>query len=407
MKRLINKKNIIITLIALVALTACNLDSSHGVFQKKFADSASNSIPVDSILGIDGESVIFVSRGDIYSTDGKKDTKIAEMTKYNENDFRITPLFANDGYIYLMCCDKGINESSTSDDRYFIFYATAEELNKGISITSTDDAPSIAETNKVEIILEDGNDPESISFIAGPSNFNLDTTYLLYSIAGENDGKSPNEKIKHYGFINHAEINTDSITIHGGVSVHESSRIFGDRVVRSYRDGSDLNYSNLNHFYLIDETGTEIEFEKNFTAGDYDKLPMGSDFEYVISLDGDKYDIKNNKWSDLESDLIYRVNDTMPIIINDNGDKIGYLYEGGIYINPVGNDTAPYSISVSEDNDLITSAWIGYYENNYLMMTQKNGLRVISLIKNENGRYSGTVEKYNPDEHGNLSLYIN
>ena len=78
-------KYIFILLAVTMLVSACNIDSSYGVLQHKFNASASDAIPVQSVLGKDSnDNIIFLSiGGDIYSSDGMTNKKIAEMTRYN------------------------------------------------------------------------------------------------------------------------------------------------------------------------------------------------------------------------------------------------------------------------------------------------------------------------------------
>ena len=395
MKKTITKY--ILTIIALsFVLASCNIDSHYGVLQQKFNASASDAIPVETVLGVDSkDNIIFVSRGDIYSTDGLKDTKIAEMTKYNNRNLRINPVFTKDDVIYLTWKDNK-DTASTADDRYDFFYATAEERDQD-QVNK-----EFIEERIISVTLPEGTE---LSDISTPSNFNLDRTYFLYTTPEDNtDSATPDDNIKHYGFIERDSVNTSSLTITGGVAVHEAATIFGDRAVRVYTDGSDKGYKNQNHFYLINNEGTAIEDDHPFSRGDYDNLPMGCDGEYVITLDGDMYNIETERTTDLVNDLIYRVNDMMPVYDNGNGDKIGYLYRGGIYFNPAGADTAPYVIEISDDNDLITSAWIGMKDNSYLMVTQENGIWVVTLEEGTN-RYSGSIHEFSAED-GAISEYL-
>lgn len=389
------KVYISVMIAAVLMIASCNLDSNYGVLQQKFNANASNSIPVESVLGIDDGNIIFVSRGDIYSTDGTKDTKIAEMTSYNTNDLRINPLFTKDGIIFLSCLDK-------ETGLFSFFHSTAEDLNNKKLINT-----EYIETNNVPVTIS-GSEGTELTFVGGPFNFNQGVTYVLYNIAGDNEGvANADDMVRHYGFIEWDTASTEGITISGGAPVHIASTIIGDRAVRVYIDDSDL-YKNKNYFYFLSEDGSGYDREEyplHFQTGNYDHLPIGSDGEYVISMEGDIYDIAAQKWKSLVNDLIYRTNNTMPVFTNEEGDKIGYLYEGGIYINPAGADTAADVLVINDDNDLITSAWIGCSGDDYLMATQENGLWIVTVTLGDNGKYTGSIHRYNPENDGAISEY--
>lgn len=400
-------KYIFILLAVTILVSACNIDSRYGVLQHKFNASASDAIPVQSVLGKDSnDNIIFLSiGGDIYSSDGMTNKKIAEMTRYNTENSGISPIFAKDNVIYLTYQDKGEDGTQgTEDDRFVFFHATASDLNQ-----RKVDADYV-NSNTIPFTLPDGTELTFISAV----NFNLDRTYVLYTTPEDNvDVQDPDDSIKHYGFIDRESASTSGITIEGGAEVHAASAIFGDRAVRVYTDDSDLDYSDMNHFYWMSEDGTTVEKEADFTKGDYDYLPVSSDGSYVITLDGDLYNLETDRHSGFVDDLIYRVNDIMPVFTNDNGDKIGYLYQGGIYVNQTGQES-PYLIKCSDDNDLITSAWIGSKDNNYLMATQENGFWIVSLREDSNGRYTGSIHEYthtdDPNaefDDGPISDYLN
>ena len=126
-------KYIFILLAVTMLVSACNIDSRYGVLQHKFNASASDAIPVQSVLGKDSnDNIIFLSiGGDIYSSDGMTNKKIAEMTRYNTENSGISPIFAKDSVIYLTYQDKGDDGTQgTEDDRIVFFHATASDLNQ-------------------------------------------------------------------------------------------------------------------------------------------------------------------------------------------------------------------------------------------------------------------------------------
>lgn len=376
-------KGLLILLIAAAfVFTACNLDSSYGVLQQKFNATASNALPVHSVLGYDGDSIIFVSNGGIYSTDGKSYTKLAAMTSYNIEDLRITPLFSQEKDIFFMYYDK-------DNEQYSFFKATADDLDNGIDKQFITD-------NSNSVNYSVNGQSAKITAISSPSNFDLSKTYILYNVDGDN------KDIKHYGVIDHSTTITNNINITGDAEVHAASRIIGDGIVRTYIDDSDLYSGDLNQVYVFSYNSDPIKFP----SGDYDNLIIGGDGEYLITLDGDLYNIETKTRSDFVNDLIYRVNDIMPVLVNSNGDKIGYLYEGGIYFNPSGSDTAPVLIGIRDDNDLITAAWIGQSGDDYLMYTKENGLWIVTITKNDT-KYTGSIHQYDPQKDGAIPTYIN
>ena len=140
---------------------------------------------------------------------------------------------------------------------------------------------------------------------------------------------------------------------------------------------------------------------------DYDDLVMGTDGEFFITLEGNLYRINGDSYtsvqSDFASDLIYRANTLMSVFTADNGDTIGYLYEEGIYIKPANADE-PVKSRISDDNDLVTSAWIGQSGNKILMATQENGFWIVEL--DSTNYQNSTTHQYDPEIDGDLSSYL-
>ena len=392
------RKSIIIALVSLL-LFSCNLDSSQGVYQKVFNDTATNYEKIQSVLGeIDGELIVYANL-DLYAFDGESMERIAKLPK-------------NASYVPFMAVGDSVFFSNrNADGSYTFFSATLDEAAAGID-------EGFISSNEVEVTLPSGSSSEIVNF-SGLNNFTMDETQVLYTLSSDNAGAThPDELVTHYGFITRSEVSADGFAIKGGAEVHASSSIIGKRIARVYAEDSDMSIgdnvlSDINGFYRLSDDGAVAvfyEFESSRDI-DYDNLVIGADSEYFITLEGDLY--KTNSGGtfsaarrDFVSDLTYRSNDIMPVYATASGDQIGYLYEEGIYINPASRsgDQLPYLADINDDNDLITAAWIGESGSNVLMATQENGFWIITLDRTD--YEASAIHQYDPETDGALSLYL-
>ena len=399
-------------MIAALTLVSCNLDSGQGVYQKVFNDTAKNYPKIQTVLGtIDGKLMIYANY-DLYSFDGsEKWTNEADLSAYTGQNggYGYVPFMAADGRIFFSYVDNA-GTAERSDDRYRFFSSTLDEIKAGLEKEEN--------RHEVEVTLPSGESTEVIMF-NGLYNFTMDETAVLYTLSTDNQGiTDPDDKITHYGYIEKDSASAESFTIRGGAPVHSSSTIIGYRAVRTYADDSEIEIgdtplSDTNRLYLIsDDGGSSTRLDVGDV--DYDNIVVGTDHEFFITLEGDLYRITGTNFESVDTnfanDLSYRNNTIIPMYEDDSGNMIGYLYEEGIYINA--HDKAanalPVKVNISDDNDLVTSCWIGDDGNgNYLMVTQENGFWIISLI-NDNGNWQkSTIHQYNSEDDGALSVYLN
>ena len=404
---------IVLLLITLLFAISCNLDSGQGVYQRVFNDTPKNFAKILSVLGTDSSGrLILYANNDIYSYDGNEMKKECEITSYSMNGGYV-PFMAADDHIFFSYVDES--------DIYKFFSATINEINNGL----TED---FINSNSVEVKLPSNSNGEIILF-NGLYNFDLKETQVTYTLDSDNpDLDDPNDKKTHYGYITKSNVSANSFTIEGGASVPSTAKIIGHRAVRVYQEDSDTEIGNTqlsdtNKLIILNENGTNIDHDiylRTSSSVDYDDLVIGTDGEFFITLEGDLYKITGRNEStraesDFASDLIYRANTTMPVFVADNGDKIGYLYEEGIYINPANraSEQNPTRVRITDDNDLVTSAWIGQSGNKFLMATQENGFWIVEITVNETGSYqNSSIHEYKPPTEtdqgdGQLSDYIN
>ncbi len=382
---------------ALILAVSCNLDSGQGVYQKVFNDTPKNYEKIESVLGVIGGKLILYANTDLYSFDGTEMVKEADLTGYSMEGGYV-PFMAAADHVFFSYVDRSNPESGNV---YRFFSATVDEIKAGL----TDE---FVRANDVSVTLENGSG-ESIVLFNGLYNFTLDETQVTYTLSSDNqDLASPDDKITHYGFIEKDSVSENSFTIRGGVEVHASASIIGHRAMRVYAEDSDIEFedtrvplSDTNLLYIIDENGRST-VEYSVGEVDYDNMVMGTDGDFFITLDGDLFRFTASSYeladADFATDLIYRNNNLMPVYVSSGGDRIGYLYEEGIYINPAGRtgNDLPVKVRISDDNDLITSAWIGQSGDRFLMATQENGFWVVRII-NDNGNYEGsTIRQYDP-----------
>lgn len=391
----------IIKLAALVAIiittVSCNLDSGQGVYQNVFNDTPQNFQKIISVLGVIDDKLVVFANYDLYSFDGERMKKESEITAYN-----YVPFMAADGHIYFSYVENGV---------YGFFRATFDEINNGLDNDFIHNPE-----NQVNVTLPPGSEGDIVLF-NGLYNFNIDETQVTYTLSADNEKLTdPNKKIMHYGYITKSGVTGNTITIHGGQEVPSSATIIGRRALRLYIEDSDIEIGHTplkdaNRLYILNEEGNNIDYQFNVGDADYDNLVMGTDGEYFLTLEGDLYRITGASTyelavRDFATDLIYRNNTLMPVY-ETGRESIGYLYEEGIYINPH-DDKAPRMIRVTDDNDLVTSAWIGDNgSNRYLMATQENGFWTV-VIEEKDGNYSGTsIHQYDSEIDGALSEYLN
>ncbi|MBO8436691.1 MAG: hypothetical protein IAA97_06905 [Spirochaetes bacterium] len=409
------RKNIYIALCmlsVLIAAVSCNLDSGQGVYQKVFNDTAKNYPKIQTVLGtIDGRIMIYANY-DLYSFDGgqemKKEADLSAYTGQN-GGYGYVPFMAADSRIFFSYVDDNNTADDKSDDRYRFFSSSLDEIKEGLDKTEN--------RHEVDVTLPSGDGSEIIKF-NGLYNFTMDETAVLYTLSTDNQGiTDPDDKITHYGFIEKDNAAADRFTIRGGAPVHSSSTIIGYRAVRTYAEDSeieigDATLSDTNRLYLIADNGASSTL---LDVGDinYDNIVVGTDSQFFITFEGDLYRITGTNFQSVDTnfanDLSYRNNTIIPMYTDASGNKIGYLYEEGIYINPANraSDALPVKVNISDDNDLVTSCWIGDDGNgNYLMATQENGFWIVSLVNDNDDWQQSTIHQYNSEKDGALSTYL-
>ena len=378
----------------LIVLASCNLDSGQGVFQQAFNATKNNYARIETVLGTDEDSnIIMVADGDLYRFTGSATEKIIDLTKYNSNNSGIVPFAAKDGNVYFI---------HNTEDGVKMFYTAIYEI----------DGKADPEANLLLNIAGEGGNAVTLSgisypsFISSPTIFNLDEIQFLYKVDGD-------EKM-YYGSVDFASINGNAITAIPGPEVPEYSRIIGNRILRAYSNDSDAGYPDSNKLIII-ESSTTIDVTSN-NNNEYDDVIMGSDGHFAVDYEGDlmKINSDDNNLTTVDSsfaeDLIYRENNFMPVYADTETEKyIGYLYECGIYVHETSRTNEenyrPSLLQISDDNDLITSAWIGKSGDKYLMATQENGFWIVEVTGN-GAALKGSIHQYRPDTDGALSEYI-
>ena len=393
---------LILFLVSLLVFISCNLDSGQGVYQKVFNDTPKNFAKIITVLGVSDDSkLILFANNDIYSFDGNEMKKECEITSYSMDG----------GYVPFMAAGNHIFFSYKNENGLYKFFsATIDEINSTEGLSE-----DFVNNNQVTVNLPTSGD---IVQFNGLYNFNLDDdeTQVTYTLSSDNQNLTdPDKKITHYGYITKSNVSESSFTINGGAEVHSSATIIGHRALRVYVEDSDIEIGNnqlsdTNNLLILNESGSivtnNISIRTNNNV-DYDDLVMGTDGEFFITLEGNLYRINGDSYtsvqSDFASDLIYRANTLMPVFTADNGDTIGYLYEEGIYIKPANADE-PVKSRISDDNDLVTSAWIGQSGNKILMATQENGFWIVEL--DSTNYQNSTTHQYDPEIDGDLSSYL-
>ena len=378
----------------LIVLASCNLDSGQGVFQQAFNATKNNYARIETVLGTDENSnIIMVADGDLYRFTGSATEKIIDLTKYNSNNSGIVPFAAKDGNVYFI---------HNTEDGVKMFYTAIDEI-YGVADPDSNLLLNIAAQEGNAVNLSGISNP---SFISSPTIFNLDEIQFLYKTA-DND-------TTYYGSVDFASISGNTITATGGAEVPEYSRIIGDGTLRAYSNDSDVGYTDSNKLIIID-TNTEIEVTAN-NNNEYDDVIMGSDGYFAVDYEGDLMKINSSEQklttvdSSFAEDLIYRQNNFMPVYDDTaSGKYIGYLYECGIYVHETSRTSEenyrPSLLQISDDNDLITSAWIGKSGDKYLMATQENGFWIVE-VTGSGETLKGSIHQYRPDTDGELSGYI-
>lgn len=395
----------------LIAFTAvsCNLDGGRGVYQAVFQAPTKSTDRIHAVLGktSDGDAILYCNQ-DIYvlgktsSTAGNPSPadslqKIAEITFSS-----YMPFYCDGSNVYFAYRNP--------ENGYFEFYyVSLDALKKDNGIT---------DTNRKEItsVTFPGVSGNIVNFEA--YNYFQDKLQVLYAFDSDNASAAPNERIKHYGYIDTANskgsISTSEISFEGGVVVPSTATVFGNGAIRAFANDSDIDGLANGNFFIYTKDGTYQD--KNIQNNVYeDDIPMGFDGEYVIFLDGDIAQLmdKNNSfnnWRGFVNDLVYRSDDIMiPYTVSDFGDGnttiIGYLYGEGIYLRtPNGTNKNPQLLGLSSDTDIMTAGFIGHHRIEgstlkVLMATKENGFWILQIDYNaENKSYSGSSHIYNPAE---------
>ncbi len=405
-------------------LISCNLDGGRGVYQAIYQAPPKSNDKITALLGhtSDNSKVVGIQNGDLHVyTAEEHDRKIADITKSPYMPF----FFDGTNIYFAMQNDKGYID---------FYYDELTEIESSGSLS-----PSPATVNFVG-----GENREVVAFES--YNYFLDKVMIFYTFEGENDGASSDEKIKHYGFFEvkkedgTSDVDPDShtITVHGDIEVPSTCVVFGDGMIRSFANDSDIDGIRNGNFVIYTEDGTRYDKNITISTGSVREsdIAMGFDGEHLIFLDGDIADVSKNSnrlhnWRGFVNDLIYRQDDIMvPYHLDVDGGwpsfTIGYLYGEGIYVNPDGMDDGegPRLISMSSDTDIMTTAFIGNKEPTtegnrrtyeFLMATKENGLWNLHLeitrseVENDDpnndpvytyhysgssGRYTGTIQDY-------------
>lgn len=402
------KKAVLLILTILILISSCNLDSGQGVFQQAFNASKKNYEMIQTVLGTARDKIILYANRDVYEFDGTKMTKIAEVS--NELYF---PIFVEEDRFYFAYKNteafrtRYFPESDAEADGYFRFFQVSEsQLSATEGITDT----TLIENQEVTISGADNITAFSVTIQ------DLEHIQVLFSLAGDNEDKSdPNEYTTNYGIIDRNSISASSFTISNiDNNIPATAGIIGLYGLRVFQDDSEMAdgqayLKDRNSFFYKNspsESFTEIDCNwRRPNTVDTDEVIMGYDGEYVIDLQGYVYrldpsaDRKRVRISSVNApDLIYRRNNLMMVYEDSYAGsdfKMGYLYEEGIYINDSAQEN-PYILRISDDNDLLTTGWIGDNGNGkYLFATQENGFWIIELKKDGNEeRFKGSIHQY-------------
>ncbi len=398
----------IVSAAALILITmavSCNLDSSQGIYQKAFYDTPKDDITIQSVLGRIGSELIIYGNGDLYRYDGNQMHLVADITKYNMEGGYM-PFMAADSHVYFSYIDD--NDTDDNDDDYFRFFrATLSEIENGLD-------SSFPGSHEVTASFSNSGSSEKIVKFNGLFNYDMTKTQVLFTVASDNaDASKPDELITRYGFINKADVRGSAFTINGGAEVHAASSIIGDGILRAYVDDPDyeLNgqtWTETNLLYTTNIDGTKAVEHKSSDDNnsiDYSDMVFGSDGTYCITLGGELFSVSNLD-DPVDQDFIaeqyYRSNNLMLTYGKNGGGYIGYIYEEGIYVRDSGE--APVLVDINDDNDFITSCWIGRNGSKYLMATQETGFWVIELAGTDYA--DSSVMRFDPERDGNLSEYL-
>lgn len=397
-------KKAILIILSVLMLLSCNLDSGQGVFQQAFNATKKNYEMIQSVLGVIDNNLIIQANKDLYKFDGKAITKIAEISSQE-----YFPIFADDNKIYFV---DQVNEENAK-----FFYAKLTDLKSSSGVSE-----EIISTNAVTPKIG-GNEVNNITDFSVTIH-DLNTIQVCYSLDTDSE-TNPDEKKKHYGLVERSSISGNSFTISGTAEVPATARIMGIGALRVYQDDSELadgteSLKNLESFmYRTSNSGnfTTVKIADGNKV-DADDIPMGFDGDIMVDLQGNFYRISGTEKNIITgidaNDLIYRANNIM-MVYYDEGLKLGYLYEEGIYVNDTtktddSGNPAPYIIQITDDNDLLTACWIGKSGNKYLFATQENGFWIAELSdkRNDNNEYTGSIHQYNSgaDFDGPLSDYL-
>ena len=398
-------KKAILIILSVLMLLSCNLDSGQGVFQQAFNATKKNYEMIQSVLGVIDNKLIIQANKDLYAFDGNTIAKIAEISSQE-----YFPIFADDDKIYFV--------DQVKEENAKFFYAELTDLKSSSGVSE-----EIISTNAVTPKI-DGSEVSNITDFSVTIH-DLDTIQVCYSLDTDS-ATNPDEKIKHYGLVDRrSSISENSFTISNTSEVPATARIMGIGALRVYQDDSELAdgteyLKNFESFMYRDSNSSDFT-TINIADGnkvDADDIPMGFDGDIMVDLQGNFYRISGTEKNIITgidaNDLIYRANNIM-MVYYDEGLKLGYLYEEGIYVNDTtktddSGNPAPYIIQITDDNDLLTACWIGKSGNKYLFATQENGFWIAELSdkRNDNNEYTGSIHQYNSgaDFDGPLSDYL-
>ena len=400
-------KKLMLTAIILMAilLASCNLDSNQGVFQMAHNATHKTEYDIIDVFGAynDGTEKLLINRdGDIWSVwvddTGIKQEQILDLTKETMHPVYVT----HDGTLYYAYAVKDGN-TVTTDIRF-----------GSVLVSDIDESFSYADES--HLIPGGLNELGVTSFWS--TNLNLDECLIIYKTGDATHYKKITGK------------NTATFTLEASTELaprYKGALAFGTDALYAYYEDSDLA-DTPDDLIIMDASGTYVV---DNLGVDEDNIPMGYDDGYFITMDGDLYRFDSSSETHSEvidrgfvSDLRYRIGNRLIVSNEDDERAVGFIYRNGIYVreNDQYDETHPQILSINDhDNDIMCASYIGKRVkpsteiDQYLFATQDNGFIVLSVgqgtLNDQHDRYSYSsdyeIESYEPEDHGQLSEYIN